>query len=629
MSVLTIQRTDNMEEHEEERSPLLVARLIISVVLLAAGIILEHNDLSFYIYFYIAALILSGFEVILSAVKSTLKFSFFDEKQLMTIAAIGACCIGKVEESAAVMILYSVGEFLEDYITDKSKDTIRDLLSSAPSTAHTITDIENTHNITDVSPEDVEVGTLLIIKPGEKIPLDGIVIKGESTVDTSSLTGESLPMPCSPDTKVLSGMINQNGALIVKTSCLFEDTSMARIIKLVKESEENKAPAEKFITRFARVYTPIILILAVLVAVLPPLFFGEEWSDWIYRAMTLLVIACPCALVISVPLGYFCGIGKASKEGIIVKGGTHIDNLAKVDTIFMDKTGTLTDGVFHIIDIITTGDMSKDEMMAYAASAESFSTHPLAKSISASTDKRLKIDNAVDITGKGIRATIEGRDVIIGSDKLLHSEDIFHDHDLCNLKGTIIHVSVDRKHVGYIVLSDQPRKGIENIISRLKKLGIKKTVMLTGDNRVSAAYVAKSLGIDEVHSELMPEEKVSYVKESEKKGTKAAFVGDGINDAPVIAMTDVGIAMGGMGSATAIEASNIVIMSDHLAKLADIIKISRKTRRIVIENIVVSLTIKAVFVTLAVLGMANMWLAVFADVGVTILAILNSIRIFR
>ena len=620
---------DEIEEEEEENLTLSVIRNVISAVLLITAFILKYT-LSLEtvcMILFLAAYIVAGYEVVWDALKSTFKLSFFDEKQLMTIATVGAFIIGSMEEAATVMLLYSIGELLEDYITDRSKDSVKELLASIPNIAHLIPDLNNPNETVDEEPEEISIGSYISVKPGEKIPLDGTVIKGESTLDTSAITGESLPMAVSPSSEVTAGMINNEGLLIIQTDKLFKDSSISKIMEMAKESSKHKSSTERFITRFAKVYTPAVLILAVLLAVIPPLLFHGEWDTWIYQALSLLVISCPCALVISIPLGYFCSIGSCSKNGILIKGSQYLDALVKAKKLFIDKTGTLTDGRFKVVSIVPSG-TDETTLLRYAASAEKSSNHPLAKGLVDACIDLLPSSDFTETAGKGIIANVAGHTVIVGSDKHIHEKKIPHDERHCLIDGTALHVAVDGIYMGYIILCDSPYPHTKEHISSLRSLGVDEITMLTGDNRVSARLVANQIGIKDVCSELLPEEKVSIVKQAEDKHQgKVFFVGDGINDVPVIAASDVGIAMGGTASAATIEAADIIINSSDIGKLPELIKTARRTNVIVKENIVAALGIKAVFIVLAMLGMTNMWLAVFADMGVTILAVLNSTRL--
>ncbi len=617
------------ESEEEENHTLSIIRNAVAAVIMITALILEHTlslDTVCMVLF-LAVYIITGYSVIWGALKRTLKLSFFDEQQLMTIATVGAIIIGSIEEAAAVMLLYSIGELLEDYITDRSNDSVKELLASIPNTAHLIPDIDNPHETVDTEPDEIGIGSYIAVRPGEKIPLDGTVINGESTLDTSAITGESLPVSVSPSSTVTAGTINNDGLLIIHTDKLFKDSSISKIMEMAKESAKHKSNTERFITRFARIYTPAVLVLALLLAVIPPLFFNGEWPKWIYQALSLLVISCPCALVISIPLGYFCSIGTCSRNGILIKGSQYLDALVKTDRMFVDKTGTLTNGQFKVVSIVPFG-IEEDELLRLAASAEQSSNHPLAKGLVAACNSLLPSSDFTEAAGKGIVAKVDGHSIIVGSDKLIHEKEIPHNERLCLIDGTALHVAVDGIYKGYITLSDSPYPGTRKHIRELKDLGINNITMLTGDNHVSAKLIANQIGIKDVRSELLPEEKVAIVKqaESEDQG-KVFFVGDGINDVPVIAASDVGIAMGGTASAATIEAADIIINSSDISKLSELIRTARRTNTIVKENIVAALGIKAVFIVLATLGMTNMWLAVFADMGVTILAVLNSTRL--
>ncbi len=571
---------------------------------------------------------LSGWKVLRSALRNIIRGHIFDENFLMTIATIGAMSIHALPEAAGVMIFFTIGEFFEDLALDKSRRSIKSLLQIKPETARIKTD----GRFLSVPPDSVVPGTTILVKPGERIPLDGEILSGESQADTSALTGESVPRTVKEGDPVLAGMILLSGSLTIKTTKSFQDSSISRILQLVENALQKKAKTEKFMTTFARYYTPLIVFTALGIAVLPPLFIqGALFSTWIYRALVILVISCPCALVISIPLGYFGGIGGASRRGILIKGSNYIDILAHVKTVVFDKTGTLTSGTFDVTEIHSRNGFSRKEVLKYAAMAEAHSNHPVALSIKKEWDENIDESAVIsfeDIPGFGIKAVIEGKIILVGNDRLLHREKI--EHTDCEVDRTVAYTAVDGVYAGYIIISDKIKDDAKEALTALKKLGIKKTVMLTGDNESTARSVAETLGIDEYHAELLPDDKVTRLTGIiEKKDGYTAFVGDGINDAPVIALADAGIAMGERGSDAAIETADIVLMSDTPLKIVETIKLSRKTRRIIMENITLALVIKLIFVGLGIGGVAGMWEAVFADVGVALLAIFNALRVLK
>jgi Zn2+/Cd2+-exporting ATPase len=609
--------------------------LIIGVtILLAFGIVIENKlDKSPLIYLsnivLLSAYLISGWSVLLKAVKNIFKGNFFDENFLMTIATIGAILINELPEAVTVMLLYNIGEFLQKRAVDRSRNSIKSLVEIRPDIAH----LKVNGEIIKKNPTEVKIDDIVLVKPGEKIPLDGKVITGSSYVDTYILTGESVPKSVSKDDNVLAGMINKSGTIEIQVTRSFSESSISKIMHLVEYAVHKKAKTEKFITRFAKVYSPIVVLIAAIIAFIPPLIFANQlFFDWIYRALVILVVSCPCALVISIPLSYFGGLGSASKRGILIKGSSYLDILLELNTVVFDKTGTLTKGIFKVTDVITRNGFSRDEILYYAYSAESNSNHPLADSIREAYGKDLKIKDTneqQEISGLGIKVKADGNYIIAGNDKLLHAENI--DHDICNVEGTVIHVAVNSVYAGHIVISDELKDDAEIAVKSLKSLGIKKTIMLSGDNDFTTSKFANKLNIDQSFSELLPEDKVTKLEEilSDTKTGKVAFVGDGINDAPVIARADLGIAMGGLGSDAAIEASDIVIMKDQPSKVSEAILIARKTRQIVWQNLIFSLAIKGVFILLGAIGVASMWEAVFGDMGVALIAILNATRIFK
>ncbi|MFN6474491.1 MAG: heavy metal translocating P-type ATPase [Nostoc sp. SerVER01] len=609
--------------------------LVIILSLYTPGVIFEgqlHNTLysiGEYLVF-IPAYLLSGWSVLKTAGRNILKGRIFDETFLMTVATLGAIAIHKLPEAVGVMLFYKIGELFQDIAVSRSRNSIKALLEIRPDYAN----IQTEKGLKKVSPDTVNIGDIIVVKPGEKIPLDGEVIEGNSQVDTSALTGESVPRTVKLGETVLAGMINKMGVLSIKVTKLFDESSIAKILDLVQNAKSKKAATEKFITKFARYYTPIVVFTSLAVALLPPLFIsGATSSEWIYRALILLVISCPCGLVISIPLGYFGGVGGAAKRGILVKGSTFLDSLNAVKTVVFDKTGTLTKGVFQVAKIVPKNNFNQQELLELAAKVESHSNHPIAQSIRNAYGNNLDASDVRDyeeIAGHGIRAKVENKVVIAGSDRLLHKENIAHDN--CLVEGTVIHLAVDNIYAGYIVIADELKEDAKQAIQTLKKMGVEKTVMLTGDNQAIASRIAQQIGIDIYEAELLPEEKVNAIEKlisTTGKHGKVAFIGDGINDAPVIARADVGMAMGGLGSDAAIETADIVIMTDAPSKVAEAIQIARKTRKIVWQNIGFALAIKGVFIGLGILGIATMWEAVFADVGVALLAIFNATRVMK
>ena len=623
----TISQSELVENKET------IIKAILGICLLIIGMVFEnqiHNTpfhIGEYLVFGIGYLIV-GWEVISSAVKNIIRGQFFDEKFLMTIATLGAFSIDQMPEAVAVMLFYVVGELFQDIAVNRSRKSIKALLEIKPEFANLVID----GNSTKVSPESIQVGDTIIVKPGEKIPLDGEVIDGNSFVDTSALTGESVPRKMKRNDLVLSGTINQTGLLTIKVTKLFSESSVSKILELVENASSKKAETEKFITTFAKYYTPVVVISALLLAILPPLLFSDQtFSEWIYRALVVLVISCPCALVISIPLGYFGGIGSASRKGILVKGSNFLDALTQVTTVVFDKTGTLTKGEFKVSEVVTSNGFSKEEILEYAAYAETNSNHPVAKSISEAFAKEIEIQRikkVEEISGHGIKAVVDNKMVLAGNDKLLHRENI--DHPVCNVEGTVVHIAIDTVYAGYIIISDTLKADAMEAIEALRAKNIQ-TVMLTGDNQFAAQAFAKRLGIDSFYYELLPEDKVKHIEQliAESKGGKVAFVGDGINDAPVIARADVGIAMGALGSDAAIETADVVLMTDSPSKVALSIDVAKITRNIVWQNIYFAMGVKLIFIVLGVFGIATMWEAVFGDIGVALIAIFNALRILK
>lgn len=596
-------------------------------IYLVAMIIGEDKGIS--IALFAIGYVLVGGEVVLSALRNIMNGEIFDENFLMTVATVGAFAIKLYPEAVAVMIFYQIGEMFQSYAVNKSRRSISSLMDIRAEYANLLRDDKEEK----VSPEEVKIGYIIIVKPGERVPLDGVVIEGSSSLDTSALTGESLPRNIEKNNEILAGAINLTGVLKVEVKKEFGESTVARILELVQNASSKKAPTEKFITKFSRYYTPIVVGFAVVVAILPPLLIKDAvFSDWLYRALIFLVVSCPCALVVSIPLGLFAGIGAASNNGILIKGGNYLESLKDVDTVVMDKTGTLTKGVFKVIKI-EEKDISKEKLLEIAALGESFSNHPIAKSILNEYNKEIdksRVENYEEISGNGIKAKIDGEETLIGNYKLMKAYNIKY-NDI-NEVGTIVHVAINGKYNGYIVISDELKEDSKSAIQKLRSVGVKKIVMLTGDSKKVADKVASELGIDEVYSELLPTDKVNQVEKLLANSTdknKLAFVGDGINDAPVLARADIGVAMGGIGSDAAIEAADVVLMTDETSLLATAITIGRKTNKILWQNITLSLVVKIGVLILSVLGLANMWEGVFADVGVTLLAVLNSMRIMK
>ena len=606
-------------------------RIIVTFLLFAVLMVCEHtggmdgwNKIVLFVIYLVPYLVI-GYDIVYKAARNISHGQVFDENFLMMIATFGAFGVGEYSEAVAVMLFYQVGELFQGYAVGKSRQSISDMMDICPEYAN----IEEGGVLKQVDPDDVEVGSIIVVKPGERIPLDGIVVEGESLIDTAALTGESVPRSTKAGDEIISGCVNGSGTLKVKTTKEFDDSTVAKILELVENASSKKAKVENFITRFAKYYTPVVTIGAVILAILPPLILGGGWAEWIQRACIFLVISCPCALVISVPLGFFGGIGAASKIGVLVKGSNYLEAVAEMTTIVFDKTGTLTKGEFKVTDVITENG-SKEELIELAALGEGYSNHPIANSIREAYGKELdlnRVTNTEEIAGHGIKAVIDGKTVLLGNEKLMKSESIFYTP--CKSMGTVVYVACNGVFEGAVVISDTIKDGAKEAIHDMKQVGVRHTVMLTGDRKEAAETVAQTLGIDEVHAELLPGGKVEQVEallKAEKEKERLAFVGDGINDAPVLTRADIGIAMGSMGSDAAIEAADIVLMDDDVTKIASVVKIARKTLRIVKQNIVFALAIKALVLILGALGMANMWEAVFADVGVSVIAILNSMR---
>ena len=575
---------------------------------------------------------LVGWPVITRALRNLVRGDVFDENFLMTLATVGAIAIHQLPEAAGVMLFYAVGEYFQEKAVNHSRRSIKALLDIQPEYAN----LKENGTTRQVRPEEVTVGQTIVVKPGERVPLDGEVVAGMSFVDTSALTGESTPRKMETGATILAGMVNGEGLLTVKVTKPYKDSSVARILNLVEKAGERKAPTEQFITVFARYYTPIVVVAAVLIAVVPPLLIpGATFNTWLYRALILLVISCPCALVVSIPLGYFGGIGGASRNGILIKGANYLDALGDVHTVVFDKTGTLTKGVFRVTEVAPRNGFTQEEVLTAAAWAEVFSNHPIAHSLREAYGREIPVDLVHDyqeIPAHGISAVVDGKHVLAGNDRLMHREEI--DHEDCEVQGTIVYVAIEREYAGYIVIADEIRDDAKATVENLKALGVQKVVMLTGDDTTVAARVANQLQLDGFRAELLPEDKVTRLEElmaelPNRKQQKLVFVGDGVNDAPVITRADIGVAMGGLGSDAAIEAADVVLMEDAPSKLARAIEIARRTRRIIRQNIYMALAVKAFFLFLGTFGVATIWEAVFADVGVTLLAVFNASRTLR
>ena len=579
--------------------------------------------------FLIVAYVILGWDVVWQAVKNITRGQVFDEHFLMSVSTIGAFAIGEYPEAVAVMLFYQVGEFFQSLAVKRSRKSISDLMDIRPDSAT----VKRNGVLQVVSPESVAVGEIIVVKPGEKIPLDGIVVDGESMLDTKALTGESVPRSIRKGDEVLSGCINQSGLLTLKVTKSFGESTVSKITDLVENASARKAPTENFITTFARYYTPVVVGMAAVLAIIPPLVLGGGWSEWLRRGFVFLIVSCPCALVISIPLTFFGGIGAASKRGVLVKGSNYLEALNKVSVVVFDKTGTLTKGVFEVANIIPAAGYQKEQVLEYAAQAESYSNHPIAKSILATYGKPIdqkQFSDFEEISGHGISVMVQGKKVLAGNSKLMESEKIAY--AACDAAGTKFYVAADGSYVGCILIADEVKPDSKCAIAELKKIGVEKTVMLTGDDERIGKSVADELGLDAYYAQLLPDQKVEKLEmldKQKRQGSKLAFVGDGINDAPVLARADVGIAMGGLGSDAAIEAADVVLMTDEPSKLVEAIDVAKATKRIVMQNIVIALGIKSVFLVLGALGMAGMWEAVFGDVGVTIIAVLNAMRILK
>lgn len=602
--------------------------IVISAILFVIALLVKMN-LTLQLILMLIAYILVGKDTVLGAIKNVEKGDFLDEKFLMTIATLGAILIGEYPEAVAVMLFYEIGELFQGYAINKSRKSIADMMDIKPEYANVI----RNNKSQKVDPDEVQIGETIEIKPGERVPLDATVVKGESTLDTSALTGESVPVEVREGANILSGCININGLIIAEVTKEYFDSTVNKVLDLVENASAKKSKSERLITRFSKIYTPIVIGLAVLLAILPPIISGEyNFRVWIFRALSFLVVSCPCAFVISVPLSFFSGIGAASRAGVLIKGGNYLEALSKVDTVVFDKTGTLTKGVFNVQKVVVLDkNIDEDKFISLVAAAESGSNHPISKSIQKYYNKEIdtnSINSIKEISGKGIEAIIDNRKILVGNEKLINIPKDISIDDI----GTILYVEIDNKFAGYIVISDELKKDSKKTIKDLKDIGIKKTIMLTGDLEKVSKKVGKDLGLDEVYTNLLPQDKVSKFEEiieNKKSKGDVVFVGDGINDAPVLARADVGIAMGAMGSDAAIEAADVVIMTDEPSKIVTAIKSSKRTMKIAMQNITLAFGIKAIVLILSALGIADMWMAVFADTGVTILAVLNSFRALK
>ena len=604
-------------------------KIVIALILFIFAMVVKFENELINKGIFIISYIIVGFEILRKAVRNIFRGKVFDENFLMSVATIGAFAIGEFPEAVAVMLFYQIGELFQSYAVDKSRKSIASLMDIRPDYANLYRD----EKIEKVNPEEVKIGDTIIVKPGEKIPLDGTIIEGTTTLDTKALTGESLPREAKEGDQVLSGCINLNGVIKIKVEKEYGESTVSKILDLVENASSKKSKSENFITKFAKYYTPIVVIIALILAIIPPLVIsGATFSDWIYRALSFLVVSCPCALVISIPLSFFGGIGGASKMGVLIKGSNYLEALSNTEIAVFDKTGTLTKGVFEVQKIEPVG-ISKEELLKISAYAENYSNHPISKSIKQAYNKKIdekQISNYEEISGLGISAKINNEEVFVGNEKLMQKENI--EYEKCKDIGTILYVAINKKYVGYILIADEIKKDSKQTIEELKKNGIKQTVMLTGDKKEVGESVAKEIGIDKVYTELLPTDKVQKVEELLKTKTakgKLAFVGDGINDAPVLALADIGIAMGGLGADSAIEAADVVIMTDEPSKIIKSIKLSKKTMKIVKENIIFAIAIKILVLILAALGISTMWEAVFADVGVSIIAIINALRALK
>lgn len=603
-------------------------KIIISAILFALAFVFKTQYELISSVMFTVSYIIVGYDIVIKALKNITRGKVFDENFLMTVATIGAFCIGELPEAVAVMLFYQVGEMFQDYAVDKSRKSVAALMDIRPDYAVVVRD----RYAKKVSPDEVKIDEIILVKPGEKIPLDGIVTEGKSTLNTLALTGEALPRSVDVGDEVLSGSINNDGVLKIKVIKEFGESTVSKILDLVENASSKKSKSENFISKFAKYYTPVVVIIAVILGIFPPLLFKQPFNIWVYRALSFLVVSCPCAIVVSVPLSFFGGIGASSRMGVLVKGSNYLEALSKVEVIVCDKTGTLTEGVFKVQKIVTNG-VSENELIKYAAYAESFSNHPISLSLKEAYGDKIddkKVSDVKEVSGKGVYAKVEGKEIFVGNEKLLKENGI--EFSPSNEIGTIVYVAINHEYAGFIVISDKIKEDTYIAIDLFKKNNVKKVVMLTGDKKSISEAVSKELNLDEYHSELLPQDKVEIVerlmKEKAEEG-KLLFVGDGINDAPVLALSDIGIAMGGLGSDAAIEAADVVVMTDEPSKIAGAIKISKKTMRIVKENIIMALAVKISVLVLVSIGIATMWSAVFADVGLSMIAVLNALRILK
>lgn len=629
---ITNGKTGEADSEEKNKSGIKRLKLLqfgIGAAFFAAAVLLKLSA-GVELVMYLTAYVLVGGEVLIKSIKNIFRGQVFDENFLMSLATIGAFAIGEYSEGVAVMIFYQIGEMFQDLAVDRSRRSIKELMDIRPDYANLVSE----GRVIQVTPEDVPVGAYIIVKPGERVPLDGRITEGRSMLDTSALTGESVPREANAGDEILAGFINNSGVLTVEVSKEFGESTVSKILDMVQNASSKKSHTENFITKFARYYTPAVVFSALALAFVPPLVLqGEAFSDWIYRALIFLVVSCPCALVISIPLGFFGGIGGASKNGVLIKGSNYLEALNQVDTIVFDKTGTLTKGVFKVTEVKALGEMKEEELLKYAAYVESYSGHPIALSILKAYGSEAvgsEISDYEEIPGHGVRAEVFGKRVAAGNIKMMQLEGISAESP--DIAGALVHIAIEGAYAGYIVISDEIKDDAERAVRLLKASGIKKTVMLTGDVRAAGEKAGSVLGLDEVYSELLPDQKVEkleWIKNEMRSRGKVAFVGDGINDAPVLARADVGIAMGGLGSDAAIEAADIVIMTDEPSKIVSAIRIAKKTRRIVLQNIVFAMGVKLIVLLLGAGGLATMWEAVFADVGVALIAVLNAIRVLN
>ena len=604
-------------------------KIIISLILFVFSMVIKFENVWINNTLFAISYIIVGFEILRKAIRNIFRGKVFDENFLMSIATIGAFAIGEFPEAVAVMLFYQVGELFQSYAVDKSRKSIANLMDIRPDYANVYRD----GKLEKVNPDEVKIGETIVIKPGEKVALDGHIVEGKTTLDMKALTGEALPKEAEEGEEILSGCINLNGTIKVEVTKEYGESTVSKILNLVENASSKKTKSENFITKFARYYTPIVVIIAIILSIVPPLLIeGANFQDWLYRALSFLVVSCPCALVISIPLSFFGGIGGASKMGILVKGSNYLEALSNTEIVVFDKTGTLTEGVFEVQKVEPIG-ISKDELLKMVAYAENYSNHPISKSVKKAYGKEIdekQIVNSQELSGRGIEAKIGEQNVLVGNEKLMHEKKI--EFTKCNDIGTILYVAIEGKYVGYILIADKIKEDSKKTIAELKKNNIKRTVMLTGDRKEVGEAVAKEIGLDKVYTELLPDGKVVKVEEllkaKSEKG-KLAFVGDGINDAPVLAISDVGIAMGGLGSDAAIEAADVVIMTDEPSKILKAIKLSKKTMRIVKENIIFAIGVKIAVLILTAIGLSSMWQAVFADVGVSVIAILNALRALK